>query len=125
MNRKLSNRAIEILMAIRERTGEDGGFWLPGETRGTSDWVSEFSTYANINGSGSAAILRSLKQRNLIKRPPGCTILTEYAYHITEDGVLAIEKARESGQLTEVAEECYKRKQRLWGRPDEVLKELK
>jgi hypothetical protein len=105
---KLSGRAIEILMVIRQRTGEDGSFWLPGNTCVTDDWCNELGHWVNINGGGDAVILRSLRDRKLIERPRGTTMPTEYAYRITEDGCVALERAREAGRFSPLIDKYNK-----------------
>lgn len=95
--KKLSYRAIEILLAIRFRCDSLGlgGSWCPGSLYGTSDYSDELCRFVNINGGGDASILRSLLKKGLLKQDR-----TDLKYHfisITEDGRLAIEKAREAG----------------------------
>ena len=116
----LSDRALAVLMAIRERTEEDGRFWVPGAGRGLDDRVEELDGYVNISGGGDAAVLRSLAGRGLIAHRGGNVL--RYAYAITEDGRQAVERAREKGQLGRVAEAFRKyHSPRLGGDDDGVL----
>lgn len=97
--KKVSDRALVVLMAIRERTGEDGSFWLPTMNLPYGDWVDELNYWVNVSGGGDAAILRSLEKAGLIERPRDGSATWKYAFRITEDGILTIEKARETGRL--------------------------
>ena len=105
---KLSNRAIAILCRIREASEGTGMFWSPTLDYITNgDWCEEVQSRLYISGSGDARILDSLRNKGLTK---SCSRHgSKYACSITEDGILAIEKARESGQLEQVKAECQRR----------------
>lgn len=117
--KKLSERAILILMAIRDKCNWPvlDRHWIPGDLRGMSDRVEELSLYVNISGPGDAKILRSLKERGLIARPRpndgSSEWPSEYYFDITEDGVVAIEEAREAGRLQHWIDEAEAQQQRL------------
>jgi hypothetical protein len=99
---KLSMRAMEILMAIRDacyRHQHEGklGYWSPGYLGQSRDRIEELNRNVNIEGAGDLSSLKSLQRKGLIARPRGVDRDAKYLFVITEDGLLAIERARESG----------------------------
>ena len=98
MAKQLSDRAIELLVLIRENSVDR--FWTPdvercGGGRGCDDWCHEFNRHLNVFGS-DFNILRSLHAKGLISRPQ-TSLTNKYVFLITEDGSLAIETYREAG----------------------------
>lgn len=101
---RLSDRAAILLCLICDFTdrGEDNsrlrGYWIPSAER----WGQQSATLGgriHVSGSGDAGALRALERRGLIMRPSGAS---SFAYAITEDGVLTIERLRETGRLDEL-----------------------
>lgn len=115
----LSDRAIEILCVIKERSqAQDNGFWLPTlNTYGRWDWCEEFHTHSCICDTGDSAILRSLIRKGLTRKPRS-QLNDKYMAQITEDGLLAIEAARESGRIEAIADSIRRRDRRRCGLPD-------
>lgn len=92
--KKLSSRALDILLRIDEVTN-DGSIWIPClDTRKNWDWCRARRRELMIGGPGDAAILRSLEQRGLIYHPES-NLGEKYAYQVTEDGRQAAERKLE------------------------------
>ncbi len=99
---KISEHALHLLIAISGRC-ENGGFWLP-PTGNKTNLINpnKYDRDGNlpgglitvfVDGGGTASALRKLERDGLIVRPK-TTLPDKYAYAITEDGLLAIEKYR-------------------------------
>lgn len=98
---KLSPRQWFCLHIIAECTDRD---WSTGEihryfvpmapTRASSACMVSGPGSA-ISGSSDAASLRALARRGLIERPRGCEHPNPYCFALTEDGHMAIERAKE------------------------------
>ena len=103
---KVSPRARDLLLMIdqatswsndeRPGTGEPT-CWVPGDK--TADvHVTDYEgrnerSIGNVSGAGDARALRALEEKRLIKRHPN---VHEYAYSITEEGMVALAEDFES-----------------------------
>jgi len=101
MAKQLSQRAYEILTVIDDHTKWEGDtrpgsslsrYWYP-PLDTCNNWSETLGRNVYISGSGDCAILRSFARKGLTKSIPN--MIREYACHITEDGMIALERFRE------------------------------
>ncbi len=88
---KLSPHACELLIAIDDQC-DGNSYWLPPSGLKLS-WSETLGRDVYVDGNSSAAALKALERRGLIKFMP----LANYASKITEEGRQLIESWRENG----------------------------
>jgi len=103
MNKKLSERAKVLLWIVAEHTERD---WETGELH--RFFVPQSDAYfvrrngrmdsSYVSGSRDANALKGLERAGLIERPK-TSLPNKYVYALTEDGLLAVEQLRESGEF--------------------------
>jgi len=90
MNKHLSRGEI-LLILVYDYTKHEDNDWSKPLTRyyvpgGGPDWSETLKELIKPQGSGDAAIFKSLARRGWIKKQP----IADYAYALTEDGLIKV-----------------------------------
>ena len=95
---KLNPRAFDLLILIADYSGSeaDGPAWVPGPQAGLGQDCPSLGRSIEVSGAADANALRGLESKCLIVPVPD---LGSYAYRVSEQGRIYVERLRESGEI--------------------------